>query len=109
MRERTHNEVEPPDPGAERAGADLAGPSDIDDVECPLDDARAREVLARGEERACRRVAPRGADALKVAREEDGRHEGERVHPERRRRRAQCGAAEEDAEEERERTRDEQA
>ena len=103
----THDEVEPPDPRTERAAANLARPGDVDNVKGPLDDARAGEVLARGEERAGRRVAPRRADALEVAREEDGGDERERVHPERGGRRAQRGAVEEQAEEQRERARDE--
>ena len=68
----THDEIQPPHPVTKRAAADLAGPGDVDDVEGPLDDARAREVLARGDERVRRRVAPRGADALEVAREDGG-------------------------------------
>ena len=105
----THDEVEPPDPGAERAGAELAGPGDVDDVEGPLDDAGAGEVLAGGEERAGRGVAPGRADALEVAREEDGGDERERVHPEGGRGGAQRGAVEEEAEEERERAGREEA
>lgn len=79
----------------------------VDDIEAPLDDPGPAEVLASGDERARRRVAPRGADALEVAREEDRGPEREDVDPERELRRRERAAAEEQAEEDRERARDE--
>lgn len=124
--ENTHDEIQPPDPLSERSAADLARPlphsvsahptrsrrrtltSNIDDIEAPLDDPGPAEVLASGDERARRRVAPRGADALEVAREEDRGPERENVDPERELRRRERAAAEEQAEEDRERARDEQ-
>ena len=105
----THDEIQPPHPRPKRAAADLARPGDVHDVKAPLEDAWAREVLPSGDERAGRRVASRGADTFKVSREEDGGDERERVHPERERCRAERGAVEEEAEEQRERARGEQA
>lgn len=123
--ESTHDEIQPPDPLPKRSAADLARPypaqvsarpstrnraltGNVDHIEAPLDDSGPAQVLASGDECARRRVAPRRADALKVAREEDRGPEREDVDPEGELRRRERAAAEEQAEEDRERARDEQ-
>ena len=105
----THDEIQPPDPRPERAAANLACPGDVHNVEAPFDHARAGKVLPGGDERASGRVAPRGADALEIAREEDGGDERKHVHPERECRWPERGGTEKEAEEQRKSARDQEA